>query len=102
VSGKNTPYQDSDLQNLSNALAADLVRFEKNLPKDAENLTEDFERYARVISLLICSMNLLVQREEKLRSKGSKITKPRQDILAELEHTFNRILAESPQKDISE
>ena len=54
------------MKELNNALINDLVRFEAHLPSDAEALTEAFERYARVIMLLVRSMDMLTQRESKL------------------------------------
>lgn len=64
------------------------------MPSDAEALTEAFERYARVIMLLVKSMDMLTQRENKLLANATSNQKPKEDIIEELERAFNRILAE--------
>lgn len=84
----------NSLKELHNALINDLVRFEAHLPSDAEALTEAFERYARVIMLLVRSMDMLTQRENKLLANATSNQKPKEDIIEELERAFNRILAE--------
>ena len=84
----------NSLKELHNALINDLVRFEAHLPSDAEALTEAFERYARVIMLLVRSRDMLTQRESKLFANASSNQKPKEDIIEELERAFNRIIAE--------
>lgn len=84
----------NSLKELHNALINDLVRFEVHLPSDAEALTEAFDRFARVIMLLIRFMDMLTQRESKPFANAKSNQKPKEDIIEELERASNRIIAE--------
>lgn len=96
VTPKTKKSVTTHLRFLHRALCLDLVRFQKNLPADTEALTEDFERYARVIMLLIRAMDMLIQREQSLLDDLPGDQKSKEDIIAELERAFDRINAATP------
>lgn len=81
------------LSQLHDALLEMLLRFEQNLPRDSEDITEDVERHVRVIALMIKTMNMMSEREENFKNNTAE-AKPREDIIKELEHIFTSILAE--------
>ncbi len=98
---KNKITPNSNLWHLHQSLTKDLLKFEKQLPNDAEDLTEAFERYAKVIMLLIRSMDLLMLREENLLTDITSDQKPKEDVIEELERVFDRINAENTETKIS-
>lgn len=100
VSKDNVKRRDQ-LRQLHNDLFATLVRFQQNLPSEAEDITEGVERHARVIALMIKTMNTILEREENFQAEATE-AKSREDIIKELEHIFSSILAENETPKISE
>lgn len=90
------------LYNLQNSLTDDLVKLEASLPEDADNMTEALERYSQVLGVLIRSMNLLIHREETLKTKSGQKKKTKKEIIAELDTALDRLLAKSRKKKISQ
>ena len=98
---KNKKSINSNLRHLHQSLSKDLLSFEQRLPNDAEELTEAFERYARVIMLLIRSMDLLMTREDSLLTDINSEAKTKEDTISELERIFDRINAEKEASETS-
>lgn len=90
------------LYKLHNSLTDDLVKLEASLPEDADMMSEALERYSKVLSFLIRSMNLLIQREENLKSKSGKQKKTKKEIIVELDAALDRLLARPGKKGISQ
>ncbi|MGC6471944.1 MAG: hypothetical protein ACON4W_03595 [Parvibaculales bacterium] len=89
------------LYKLQGSLTDDLVKLEASLPDDADDMTEAVERYSKVLSVLIRSMNLLIQREETLKTKSGQKKKTKKEIIIELDAALDRLLAGSQKKSVS-
>ncbi len=82
------------LRQLHDDLLATMLRFQQDLPRDTQGITEEVERHARVISLMIRTMNMICEREESFKTATNEV-RSREDIVKEIEHIFNSILAEN-------
>ncbi len=94
-------FTKSKLQQLHEALAEDLIQLEASLPQNAEDMSEALERYVRVINILIRSMNILGAREDSLAAKTDNDKKSKKEIIKELEHSLDRLIAETKKKRVS-
>ena len=93
-------FTKSKLQQLHEALAEDLIQLEASLPQNAEDMSEALERYVRVINILIRSMNILGAREDSLAAKTDNDKKSKKEIIKELEHSLDRLIAETKKKRV--
>lgn len=89
------------LYQLHDDLLATMLRFQKALPRDTQGITEEVERHARVISLMIRTMNVICEREESFKTATNEV-RSREDIIKEIEYIFNSILTENETTELSE
>ncbi|MGI9392601.1 MAG: hypothetical protein ACR2N8_03590 [Parvibaculales bacterium] len=77
-------------------LAQNLLDFEAQIPKDINQLTEEFERYAKTIEHMIRAMEILMRRDDKIKEQGVKdeTEKNKHDLLGEIERALDRIAGE--------
>lgn len=91
------------LRDMHAALSEDLVRLEAQLPEDIAGLSEGFERYAQIISLLVRSMEILMRQDAKLQQQmvTAQASSQRRDLVEEIERALDRLAAGLAAKKIS-
>ncbi|MBE8191073.1 MAG: hypothetical protein HAW65_05310 [Alphaproteobacteria bacterium] len=92
------------LQAVHDALLEEMETIQKNLPADVEDISEAFERYARVVALLVRSLEALLrlnkqQQTEQDKSGGKHAA---QDLLTDIEHRLAQIAENENATEVSE
>ncbi|MCY4504590.1 MAG: hypothetical protein OXB87_01300 [Hyphomicrobiales bacterium] len=91
------------LRDMHAALSEDLVRLEAQLPEDIAGLSDGFERYAQIISLLVRSMEILMRQDDKLQQQmvDAQASNQRRDLVEEIERALDRLAAGVAKKKVS-
>ena len=78
----------SKLQHLHDALVADLENFRDRLPADVDEISEAYERYVRIIALLIQTLEKLlrIDAQNKINNRSLNDVQTRRDIISQIEH----------------
>lgn len=96
------------LQDLRMNLRAELAQFEANLPAEIQDISEEHERYARVVMLMLRSLDMLIKSEHvNKKTNDTNIDKTEEvratrDIVVEIERRLDRIASTRQANDISE
>lgn len=89
-------------------LRAELTEFEARLPSDVQDISEEHERYARVVMLMVRSLDMLLkferttQKENATTKDKEKEVKATRDIFAEIECRLARLTSARQATKISE
>ena len=91
------------LRDMHAALSEDLVRLEAQLPENIEGLSDGFERYAQIISLLVRSMEILMRQDDKLQQQmaNAQASSQRRDLVEEIERALDRLASGLAEKKVS-
>lgn len=82
-----------NLAHVQDALLVEMSAMQARLPSDIENVSEAFERYARIIALLVRSLDVL-SRLERLNQKELKETgdpQTRHALISDIEQKLGRL-----------
>lgn len=81
------------LESVHSGLLQELENIRQNLPDNVEDISEAFERYARVVALMVRSLESLLRLERQTHQDQSErdTRQTRRDIVAEIERRLARI-----------
>ncbi len=85
------------LRAVHSGLLQEMENIQKNLPGDVEDISEAFERYARIVSLLVRSLDTMLKLEnQKQESQTDSGPQTRRDLISDIEQKLAR-LADQPE-----
>ncbi len=87
------PKPDTRLVDVHHKLLVEMTTLHARLPSDVENVSEAFERYARIVALMVRSLDVLTRLEQRQNDKAEKQIDPqaRNALIRDIEQKLARL-----------
>lgn len=87
------PKPDTRLVDVHHKLLVEMTALHARLPSDVENVSEAFERYARIVALMVRSLDVLTRLEQRQNDKTKEQIDPqaRNALIRDIEQKLARL-----------
>jgi|LXNH01.1.fsa_nt_gb hypothetical protein len=97
------PANHRKIRLLHTLLLTDLENFRRKLPENVDEISEAYERYVRIIALLIQTLEKLlrIETQDKLNNRTANDAKTRREILSKIERRLAHVADEKGSEESS-
>ena len=100
----NMPKSDTRLLKVHQSLLDEMASLHARLPDDIENVSEAFERYARIVSLMVRSLDVMTRLEKNQQQDDKDKSDPqaRHALIRDMEQKLARLAQQDDTPQTSE